>query len=144
MNREEIQDLYRQHILPESKVPYHFERRESGKVVKAYNPMCGDKYELFIQQTVGVIDEVYFHGFGCAISKAATSMLLRKIEGMTDQKAAQYCRDFLNALDAGDGSSLADETLKTLVALKNFEGRVDCIKLSWEALLNTLEHDKSE
>lgn len=139
MTKEEIQELYRQQILPENKAPYHFEKVESAVSVKAYNPMCGDKYELFIGGTPGVLDELHFHGIGCAISKASSSILLRKIEGMSYQDAVRYCQAFLTALDSSDGSDLSDEELKILVELKNFEGRVDCIKLSWEALLEELK-----
>ncbi len=141
MTKEEVQELYRQQILPENKAPYHFEKVDSARTVKAYNPMCGDKYELYIEGKEGMLDELHFHGFGCAISKASTSILLKKVEGMSYRDAVEYGHSFLKALDSLDSSDLSDEELKVLVELKNFEGRVDCIKLSWEALLEELKND---
>lgn len=140
MTKEEIQALYRQQILPENKAPYHFEKVASAHAIKAYNPMCGDKYELYIDKDASLLSEMHFHGIGCAISKASSSILLRKVEGMTQADAAGYCEAFLQALASSDASELTDEELKILVELKNFEGRVDCIKLSWEALLEELKH----
>lgn len=140
MTKEEIQELYRQLILPENKAPYHFDKVESSRKVEAYNPMCGDKYQLSIGGKAGTLGEVYFHGFGCAISKASTSILLKKVEGMSGEAATEYCHSFLKALESSDSSGLSDKELKVLVELKNFEGRVDCIKLSWEALLEELKN----
>ena len=106
MTKEEIQELYRQQILPENKAPYHFEKVVSDRTVKAYNPMCGDKYELYIDKESGKLNEVHFHGIGCAISKASSSILLKKVEGMSYQQAANYCQTFLTALASSDWSKV--------------------------------------
>ncbi len=143
MTKEEIQSLYKDKILPENKAPYHFEKVDADHSVKAYNPMCGDKYELYFENDDQLLDQVHFHGIGCAISKASTSILVRRIEGMTEEEAEEYCKKFLEAINSSDPDSLSDEDLKILVELKNFEGRVDCIKLSWEALYDFLKNKTS-
>ena len=139
MTKEEIQALYKAHILPENKLPYHFEANLSANTqLDAYNPMCGDKFHLHLNVKEDRFDEVNFEGFGCAISKASTSILLKKIEGISRGEAKVLCDKFINSLmEESPVEKLGDE-LDTLVTLKDFDGRVDCIKLSWEALLEYL------
>ena len=49
MTREEMEQLYRAHIIPENRAPYHFEvDAEAPMQVQAYNPMCGDKFTLYL------------------------------------------------------------------------------------------------
>lgn len=143
MTKEEIQALYKAHILPENNNPYHFEAKEGVSIsLDAYNPMCGDKFHLHLNVKEDTFDSVHFHGFGCAISKASTSILLRKIEGMNQVDAKALCGKFLKNLNEDSPIKVLDDELNTLVALKNFDGRVDCIKLSWEALLAHLNDPK--
>ncbi len=135
MTKEEIQRLYKEKILPENNEPFHFEKEENAReVVQAYNPMCGDKYQIYLGKKTA-----HFDGFGCAISKASTSLLLRNMEGKSEDQVRELCEQFLNAFETGDGSGLAEE-LQILVELKNFEGRLDCIQLSWKAVLDYLNY----
>ncbi len=138
LTKEEIQKRYKEKILPENKNPYHFEKREHATTITAYNPMCGDKYKLYLEEEGSQINALHFHGIGCAISKAATSILTRKIEGMSKTDAKKFCEQFMNALKSEGESSDLEEELKILAELKNFNGRLDCIQLSWKALFEYL------
>ncbi len=139
MTKEELQQLYSDKILVHGKDPYHFEKIAYPDVeILAYNPMCGDKYVLQLVKGDDSIQSAYFDGFGCALSKASISILLRKIEGMSIQDAAAFCKDFIHAIDSGSGIPSDDPALNVLLELRNFEGRVDCIKLGWESLLSGL------
>ena len=137
MNKEELQAAYKRLILPENKNPFHFETKDKAEVVEAYNPMCGDKYHLYISN-----DEIHFHGIGCAISKASTSLLLKEIEGKTPKERQVFCRSFIEAVNLGEPSEGFSEALNVMISLKAFDGRVDCIQLSWKALLAHLENSK--
>ena len=138
MTKEEIQALYKKLILPESKNPYHFDaKNETCESELAYNPMCGDKYSLFLNEESGKLNTAHFHGFGCAVSKASTSILIKRLEGMELEKAKDLCFNFMQSFDQGNLDHLDDE-MRVLVELKNFDGRLDCIQLSWKALLDHL------
>lgn len=142
MTKEEIQERYKALILPENKNPYHFSEEKREVNIEAYNPMCGDKYELHLDESGDNIKEISFHGIGCAMSKASTSLLLKEIEGKSKGEVKELCKQFISAIcDDGDASSLS-EGLQVLAELKNFDGRVDCIQLSWKALLEHLEKSK--
>ena len=139
MEKEEIQRRYKALILPENKSPYHFDKRAEIEPVAAYNPMCGDKYDLYLK---GVVDEAYFHGIGCALSKASTSLMIKEIEGKSKEDIIALCRKFLQATESGKSETEFPESLNLLIELKDFDGRLECIQLSWKALLSHLENIK--
>lgn len=139
MEKEEIQKRYKELILPENKSPYHFQKQDGITPISAYNPMCGDKYQLYLK---GQVQEAHFHGIGCAVSKASTSLLMKEIEGKTVDEVVKLCKDFLQAVASGTPSDRFSESLNLLIELKDFDGRLDCIRLSWKALLSHLENIK--
>ena len=48
MTKQELQQLFKNEILPENENPYHFqEPQRASFTVEAYNSMCGDKYTLY-------------------------------------------------------------------------------------------------
>lgn len=133
---ENLKTLYQQKIIPHSKKPYHFEKRaEATKIIKAYNPLCGDKFELYLELENDLIKSVYFHGFGCAISKASTSILAKKAEGMKWDDFKIFSEKFLTIIADDKEATFNDEELNILNEIKHFNGRMDCVKLSWEALI---------
>ena len=140
MTKDEIRQLYQSHVLPESKAPYHFQQKlEEAAEIKAFNPFCGDKYALRVQVVGGQIQNLVFDGVGCALSKASTSLLLKALDGKSVEEAGHLCNEFLKALKTG--GSMGHEGLDTLIELRNFEGRMDCISLSWTALQNHFSPD---
>ncbi|WKN43494.1 iron-sulfur cluster assembly scaffold protein [Tunicatimonas pelagia] len=131
MTKEELRQLFKEKIVPHQRNPYHFQSIEKHRhEVLAYNPFCGDKYHIQISGD----QQGYFQGIGCAISQASTSVLLQRIEGMSDAEMADYCQQFLQAL--AQDEPVPDDELAVLAALKHFEGRMDCITLPWKALLD--------
>ncbi|MGE0589685.1 MAG: iron-sulfur cluster assembly scaffold protein [Cyclobacteriaceae bacterium] len=132
MNREEIERLYKELIIPESKTPYRFEKKDGANVI-AYNPVCGDKFRIFTE------GEIHFHGHGCALSKASGSLLMKQFEHRSEDEAKEIIRQFVTAVKSGTAEALNSDSLSTLVALKNYDGREDCILLTWNAMLNYLE-----
>lgn len=132
MNREELERLYKELIIPESKAPYHFEKKDGDNVL-AYNPVCGDKFRIFTE------GEIHFHGHGCALSRASGSLLMRQLEQRNAEEAKEMIRQFVAAVKSGTPESLNNDSLSTMVALKNYDGREDCILLTWNAMLNYLE-----
>lgn len=132
---------YKQLVLPESKSPYHFNTMDGAIVIEAHNPICGDHYQLFVKKSMTKVN-VSFHGFGCALSKASTSILLKEVEGKTKSEAIDICHAFIQSFSTKQDSTLCSEQLKALIALKDFDARLDCILLSWKALLARLQNSK--
>jgi nitrogen fixation NifU-like protein len=75
--------MYREYILDHYKNPRNFGRLEGADIShEENNPLCGDVVGMDIKTTDGVIEDVRFHGRGCAISQASASLLTERLKGM--------------------------------------------------------------
>jgi nitrogen fixation NifU-like protein len=80
----EFDQMYREVILDHYKNPRgHGTIDPADAHADGQNPLCGDEVSIYV--TFGedgeTIDEVKFSGRGCAISQAATSMLMEMVAG---------------------------------------------------------------
>ncbi|MBX2871538.1 MAG: SUF system NifU family Fe-S cluster assembly protein [Saprospiraceae bacterium] len=133
-----LKQLYRTIILGHNKNPYHYEEMEAPDFeIEAYNPLCGDKFKLYLQLEEGKVKSASFSGFGCAISKASTSILVKRLEGMRLEDIAPMKETFLNV--AFEGAATTDEEFEAFAAAKAFPGRSTCVSLSWESLQKWLD-----
>lgn len=133
---EKLKDLYKKVILVHNNQPQRFEKRsEASYIVKAYNQICGDRFELYFDLENGRIVNSSFHGFGCAISKASSSVLLAHLEGKNLDEASQMIETYLQALSTeGVSEETIPEDFEAFTAAKSFPGRAKCATLSWDAL----------
>lgn len=133
-----LSQLYDDVILQHNREPYHYEKRQTAQhIVEAYNPLCGDKFKLFLDIENGRVQKATFHGYGCAISKAATSVLVKKIQNMPVHEVSQLTKTYFEGLvnvrkDRGDYEKL-DSELAAFTAVRQFPERMTCATLSWEA-----------
>ena len=78
------EQFYREYILDHYKNPRNFGRIEGPDIThEEYNPLCGDMVGMDFRVREGVIDDVKFHGRGCAISQASASLLTERLKGMS-------------------------------------------------------------
>ena len=93
-----MDDLYREHILDHYKNPRnHGTSRMPTSPPKGVNPLCGDQLAIDLKIVDGKIADIKFHGRGCSISQAATSMLTELAEGLDVDDAAALTKDDLLA-----------------------------------------------
>jgi nitrogen fixation NifU-like protein len=135
---DKLTALYQGVILQHNDAPQHFEKRPAAQhVVEAYNPLCGDKFKLFLDIENGAIVKATFHGYGCAISKAATSVLLSKIQGKKIESVLNQIDTYFDILnlkkDENTEGVLIDENLAAFTAVQAFPERMTCATLSWQA-----------
>ena len=89
-------ELYREIILDHYKNPRgHGVIEDADAQAEGQNPLCGDEVSIFVSFDGDTIDDVKFSGRGCAISQAATSMLMDMVRGRTAQEVASMSRDEL-------------------------------------------------
>lgn len=87
-------DMYREQILDHFKNPHNYGKMDNPSVtIKEHNPSCGDIVEIQVLVENGKIADIKFHGNGCAISQAATSMLTDEIKGKTTDKIKNMNKD---------------------------------------------------
>ena len=83
-----MDELYRENILDHYKRPRNFGRLDEFDLdFEDTNPFCGDEQHVYIKLDADDrVSEVSFEGKGCAISTAATSMLVDELEGMSREE----------------------------------------------------------
>jgi nitrogen fixation protein NifU and related proteins len=86
--------FYREFILDHYKNPRNFGRLEAADIShEEYNPLCGDLVGMDLRIADGVIEDVRFHGRGCAISQASASLLTERLKGMSLEEARRISKD---------------------------------------------------
>jgi nitrogen fixation NifU-like protein len=57
------------------------------------NPLCGDVIGMDFRVKDGVIEDVRFHGRGCAISQASASLMTERLKGMSLENARKIAKE---------------------------------------------------
>jgi nitrogen fixation NifU-like protein len=93
-----MEDLYREVILDHYKNPRgHGVIEGADASAEGMNPLCGDEVAIYVAfgEDGETIDEVKFSGRGCAISQAATSMLMEMVQGRSAAEVSELSKDEL-------------------------------------------------
>ena len=93
-----MEDLYREVILDHYKNPRgHGVIEGADASAEGMNPLCGDEVAIYVAfgEDGETIDEVKFSGRGCAISQAATSMLMEMVQGRNAAEVSELSKDEL-------------------------------------------------
>jgi nitrogen fixation NifU-like protein len=91
-----FEELYRDNILDHYKNPRsHGEIEQADAQAEGMNPLCGDEVSIFVALDGDTIEDIKFRGRGCAISQAATSMLMEIVKGRSAAEVADMSRDEL-------------------------------------------------
>jgi nitrogen fixation protein NifU and related proteins len=127
-------ELYHPLILQHNQTPWRFEKKPAAALVlTAYNPLCGDKFKLFLDFEGEKVKTAGFHGYGCAVSKASASVLCKKLEGLNRAEIegllTQFLAQFTDLAEAN-----GDEELQAFAVAKEYPGRLTCATLAWDAV----------
>ncbi len=116
-----MDDFYKENILDHYRNPRHAGTLEQPTHThESHNPLCGDiiRIDLHVNED-NIVDQVAFHGKGCAISQASASMLTEMIEGMPLDEVKQISKDdILEMLGIPIGPVRMKCALLSLKALK--------------------------
>lgn len=139
----DLRELYQEVILEHSKTPRNFRALPAANhKAEGYNPLCGDRFTIYVAMEGDAIRDVSFEGAGCAISKASASMMTQIVKGKTRAEAEQMFQRFHN-LVTGQPASGADSPalgkLEVFSGVSEFPLRVKCATLAWHTLRAALE-----
>lgn len=144
----DLNDLYQEVIIDHNRSPRNFGKLEKPtQVAEGYNPLCGDKLNLYLTTKDDLITDVSFDGSGCAISVASASLMTDSLKGKTIEEAEQLFESFHNLImeeerpDQEQMQSLGK--LAALAGVKEYPTRVKCATLCWHTLHSALQGDKS-
>ena len=134
----ELSELYQQVILDHNKKPRNFRRPENANhTAEGYNPLCGDQLTIYLDLENDLVKDVGFEGSGCAISKAAASMMTQAVKGKSKEQAESLFNEF-HSMVTGELDEETDENnlgnLKIFAGVREFPVRVKCATLPWHTL----------
>jgi len=107
-----------------------------------HNPNCGDDITLDLNIEDDIIKEAVFHGSGCAISQASTSIMIDLIKGKSVEEALELVETFIKMIKKEIDNKEELKKLKDARALQNISNmpaRVKCAVLSWHTLKEALK-----
>ncbi len=135
--------LYEQVILEHNKKPRNFrEMPDADRAIKGNNPLCGDQFTIYLKVRDGVIEDISFHGSGCAISKSSASIMTSLLKGKTKEEAEEVFRRFHSMVTTDPDTPIDNETLGKLAVfsgVREFPVRIKCATLAWHAMLSGLD-----
>ena len=98
----ELSELYQAVILDHNKKPRNFHKlAEANRSAEGFNPLCGDQLTVYLQLEGETLNDVSFEGSGCAISKAAASMMTQAVKGKSKQEAEILFSEFHRMVTGG-------------------------------------------
>ena len=134
----ELSELYQQVILDHNKKPRNFRKLETvNHSAEGYNPLCGDQLTVYLQLENDAVKDVSFEGSGCAISKAAASMMTQAVKGKTRKQAEELFKEF-HSMVTGELDEETEQNnlgnLKIFAGVRDFPVRVKCATLPWHTM----------
>ena len=142
----ELSELYQQVILDHNKKPRNFRKlEEANRMAEGYNPLCGDQLTVYLQLEDEVVKDVSFEGSGCAISKAAASMMTQSVKGKTKQEAETLFNEFHRMVTGELDEATTPNHLGRLTifsGVRDYPARVKCASLSWHTMHAALHNQE--
>jgi len=141
----ELRELYQEVILDHNKSPRNFRKLENANhFAEGYNPLCGDKIDIYLNVENNLVKDVSFQGSGCAISKASASLMSTIVKGKSVKEAEEIFEKFHDLITGKLNDENAIEELGKLAVLagvKEFPVRVKCASLAWHTMISALKND---
>ena len=137
----DLRDLYQDVILEHSKAPRNFrEIANANHKAEGFNPLCGDRFTVYLDLEGDLIRDISFQGSGCAISKASASMMTQSVKGKSKAEAEKIFGRFHQMVTGHSHGDQADlGKLTVFSGVSEFPVRVKCATLAWHTLQAALE-----
>ena len=137
---DELHDLYQDIILDHNKRPRHYGVLAAyTHTAEGYNPLCGDRLNVYLQIEEHVIRAIRFEAAACAICKASASMMAESLEGKTLPQAKQLDARVAELLTKEVEADIErDGAVAALAGVRKFPARVKCATLPWHTLESAL------
>jgi nitrogen fixation NifU-like protein len=142
----DLRELYQEMIIDHGRHPRNFGVLPSANYQKeGFNPLCGDRIHLYIEECDGILKNIRFEGCGCAISMASASLMTETVKGKTIEDANLLFILFHKMVTEKNQPFELIEKMGKLAVLGNvseFPARVKCATLSWHTLQAVLMDDQ--
>jgi nitrogen fixation NifU-like protein len=110
---------------------------------EGYNPLCGDRLDLFVSVEADRIADVAFQGSGCAISKASASLMTDAVKGRSLAEVRDLFTRFHRMVTTPPDRAVEDlGKLSVFSGVREFPVRVKCASLAWHTLKAALDREE--
>jgi nitrogen fixation NifU-like protein len=131
----DLHDLYQGIILDHNKRPRHYGAlTDFTHSAEGYNPLCGDKMEIYLIVKEGRIECLQFEAACCAICKAAASIMMETFTGKTIAEAEAGLARVSELLTSDleiEADLSVDGEIAALAGVRKFPARIKCATLPW-------------
>jgi nitrogen fixation NifU-like protein len=128
----DLDELYQGIILDHNKRPRNYgilddrTHRADG-----FNPLCGDKVQVYLRIVDERIEKVQFEAASCAICMASASIMTQELVGKTLEEAQEVeSRVEVLLREEVDPAELESDLI-ALQGVRKFPARVKCALLPW-------------
>jgi nitrogen fixation NifU-like protein len=134
-------ELYQATIVDHDRAP-----RNAGPLADAThhatvdNPLCGDVVTVHARIADGTVHELRFEGRGCALSRAAASIMTTMVQGCSTDEARRLAAAFEQFVQAPPDAAIPDDLgeLQAFAGVRRFRSRRVCATLGFRALLRAM------
>ena len=135
----DLQELYQSIILDHNRRPKNYGALEGANHrAEGRNPDCGDEVKVELAMTGDRIDDVRFTSAGCAVSRAAASIMTQSVKGKTRAEVEQLFTTFhdlvTGKLRPSDQEARRLGELAAFTGVSRFPIRVKCASMPWHTL----------
>lgn len=142
----ELSELYQQVILDHNKKPRNFRKLETANhSAEGFNPLCGDQLTVYLNLEGDAVADISFEGSGCAISKAAASMMTQAVKGKSKEQAEELFKEFHSMVTSEleeDEEESGLGNLRIFAGVRDFPVRVKCATLPWHTMHAALNNEE--
>jgi nitrogen fixation protein NifU and related proteins len=142
----DLQELYQSIILDHNRRPKNYGTLEGASHRAAgRNPDCGDEVTVELLLSGDQIDDVRFTSAGCAVSRAAASIMTQSIKGKSraevDELFAKFHGLVTGKVHPTEQEARALGELAAFSGVARFPIRVKCASMPWHTLQAALRED---
>jgi nitrogen fixation NifU-like protein len=140
----DLSDLYQEVILDHNRRPRNYRALDKpSHHAEGYNPLCGDRLDLFLRVEADRVADVGFQGSGCAISKASASLMTDAVKGRSLDEVRDLFSRFHRMVTTPPDLAVEDlGKLSVLSGVREFPVRVKCASLAWHTLKAALDREE--
>ena len=138
----DLRDLYQEIVMDHNRRPRNFHTlQNANREADGFNPLCGDKINLYLVVENEIVSDVGFQAVGCAISKASASMMTESIKSRNISDVNKVIETFMHMITKqteGDYDVDILGDLELLSGVSEYPARIKCATLSWHTLKSAL------
>ena len=134
-----LKDLYRDTIRRHAASPVGLNRTiHATHRFEGHNLQCGDRVEILVKISDGMIEDIAFEGQACTICMASASLLCDNVAGRSLAQFSEMKAGLEQGLKNRDGPDDVGP-LSPLLGVRPYPSRVQCATLPWSTAKRAME-----